>query len=230
MARTTPYSQLANILLFVPSALVINHYVILAAQAVVILCAILVFRLRMRNLRPEQVAHLLPVILFVCLINALKGGGEIVAGAGPLLVTRQGIWQGAFFSMFILELYVMSRLLTDAFEQKTLLHALGTIDRALHRRTGTGEIMVLLYHVLQVFKNFYQELRMFFRHRERPLRARILGLSRELFFRSLSQYEAEREATGIMAAESLRPAAADYVYVCVQAAVITCSFLARGVL
>ncbi|MFW6181334.1 MAG: hypothetical protein ACOC8N_06255 [Spirochaetota bacterium] len=230
MVRTTPYSQLANILLFVPSVLIIDHYVILGMQGVVILSAVLVFRLRVRDFRPAQVAHLLPVILFICLVNALKGGGELLAAAGPVLVTRQGVLRGAFFSVFILELYVMSRLLTDAFGQETLLHALGTIDRILRRKEGSGEIMVLLYHVLRVFKNIYAEMRVFFRQREKPLRARVLWFSRDLFFRSLAQYEVEQESAGRPHAEELKPATADYAYVCVQAAAITCSFLVRGVL
>lgn len=226
MARTTPYSQLANILLFVPSVLINDHFILLVLQVPVFLCAAFLFRLRYRTVRPAQLVHLLPVILFICLLNAVKGGGETLVRAGPLLITRQGMTRGVLLSVFVIELYFMSRILTDAFDQKTLLKALSAIDKMLHLGKERGEVMVLLYHVMRIFRNSYGELRVFFRREGQSLRMRVLRFFRESFFRSLREYE---PAEG-RPVENLKPVAADYVYVCIQAAAVTGSFFLHGVL
>jgi energy-coupling factor transporter transmembrane protein EcfT len=173
MARTTPYSQLANILLFVPSVLIIDHFILLGLQTAVFLCAFFQFKLRYQHIRPAQMLHLLPIILFICLLNAMKGGGEALLRVGPFLVTRQGLMRGAYLAVFILELYFMSRILTDAYEQRILLQALSTIDGKLHRGKKHGELMVLLYYIVRIFKNSYGELRVLFR-RGQSVRLRVL--------------------------------------------------------
>jgi hypothetical protein len=183
MAKTTPYSQIAGIFIFASLAPFTNSSLTLVLQGVFIAAAVFMFRLRLGKLRPRQFIHLVPLVLFVLVLNALQGGGEIVLRSGPVMVTRQGIFRGIFLSTYILELFLMSRLLAEAHEKNTILNALQTMEGRMRRmvklrtagsgnRRGyvdrdrhgdRGGYLVLLYYVLMLFGNTYGELRLVFR-------------------------------------------------------------------
>jgi len=220
MVKITPYSQIINILVFIPFALITTAFSVLIVQAIFILMASLIFRMHIK-IRLYHFIALLPVLLFILILNSLHGGGEILFRFGPLFILRQGVLKGIFYTIFILELFFMSRVFTSGFTQEELLSSLHSIDLFLGKLRlkkmssqgrNKGGFMMIIYYILKLFHNTYSELKPFFTLRAVPIKQRVLLFMRRVFVRSVEEFEGRGEA----GMEVVLPNRFDYLNVSIQ--------------
>ncbi|MGQ9615173.1 MAG: hypothetical protein ACUVWJ_02095 [Spirochaetota bacterium] len=234
MAKITPYSQIINIVLFVPFALLTTALSVLIAQAIFITITSLVFKIHIK-IRFYHFIAILPVLIFILIVNSLHGGGEILLRFGPLFILKQGVLKGIFYTIFILELFFMSRVLTSGFTQEELLSSFYTIDRFLGKvrvngrfypRRDNGGFMVILYYVMKLFYNSYSELKPFFTQKAVPLKQRVLFYMRRVFIRSLEEFKG-RDYVGM---EAVLPNRFDYIDISFQLVVLVSSLMLQRIL
>jgi energy-coupling factor transporter transmembrane protein EcfT len=215
----TPYSQIFSIPIFIAAVLVDRNPFILFLQAIFLVLSIPVFRLEIRGIRWRQVLHLVPILLFVIVFNAFRGGGEIILRAGPVLVMRQGMYRGIYFSAFIVELWIMSALLTRSFPEHELLgtfHAMSFQRRGRRDRSDGGGIALLLYFILRLFHSTYSELRTFFERGSPTLKERTLRFISAAFRHAEMRYV----ELGSVEPQTLKPRPSDYLYAGLQASTV----------
>jgi hypothetical protein len=230
--KITPYSPLVCIILFVPAVFIVHHAALLVLQTVVLGGMILLGKVDTKELRLGQSLHLLPVIAFILLLNAFGGGGEVMIRLGPVIILKQGVMRGVYVSAFILELFVMSRVLTASSSRTALLSVFTRI-------AGRGGVLMVLYHILVIFKHTYSEIRVFIprvrRHAKRRegeegdfdssrggLRDRLVLFFERVFDRSLQVYQADWRVVPV------RVTVGDGVVMVIQTAAIAGAFFMRG--
>ncbi len=222
-ARITPYSQIINILIFILFVLITTSNMTLIFQAVFIPLTALLFRIRIRDLRIKQLFYLFPVLLFILIFNAFRGGGEIVFRAGPLIVMKQGILRGLFYATFVIELFFMSRTLTKSFNESELLSMLHTMSDMFQSRRNkrwvqTSQVnapapfVLILYHILKIFHNTYAELRIFFKTGAGSIREKTVNFIRTVFLKSARDFEIHSRSN----ISKTKPQGLDWLYVGLQ--------------
>jgi energy-coupling factor transporter transmembrane protein EcfT len=169
--KITPYSQIINICVFIPVALLNLNPIVLAFQALLLLTSIPLFHMSLEGFRGRYLLYLIPLILFIIITNSFRGGGEIILRAGPFLLMKQGVFRGLYYSTMILELYMMSSYLTRSFSEQMLVSTLYTIGIALQRNRSKEErrgddvavqFALMLYYILRLFHGTYAELKVIF--------------------------------------------------------------------
>jgi uncharacterized membrane protein len=195
MVRISPHAQLVNICIFAALALSMKNPVVPGAQVACIVLSALFFGIRYDKRTLKFLIPLTPVILFILIMNGFRGGGEILFRAGPLVIVKRGLLRGAYYSVFVVELFFMSRVLTGSFSSEEFISALYTIDRVFSRilrkkrfeKHNPGFFSVL-YYVIVLFRNSYSELSVLFKNQS-PLKDRIILFFRKSFFTSLEEFE-----------------------------------------
>ncbi len=229
MVKITPYSQIVNTVLFISFALITTAFTTLIMQALFILFTSFIFKMRLK-IRLYHLIALLPVLLFIFILNSLHGGGEIIFRAGPFLFMKQGIVRGAFYTLFILELFMMSRALTGGFAPEKLFAVFYTIDRLLSRRgrriggssvKDKGGFMMILYHIIRLFYNTYSELRLFFTLRSQPLKQRVIFFMKRVFLQSIADCEGRDK----LVVDFILPNKLDFLHVVLQLLALFSSLL-----
>ncbi len=131
--------------------------------------------------------------------------------------------RGLYFSLFIGELFIMSKVLTEGFSKNHLLSVMYSIDGFALRRVKKGEFFVILYHILRIFHNTYSELGIFFKRGKIPLKKRVLIFINSAFERSVNEYESLHKISVTM----VKPHLGDYIYIFFQIAVLSAAFLLK---
>jgi energy-coupling factor transporter transmembrane protein EcfT len=222
--KITPFSLIFSMPVFIAAVVLGKSTVTLVIQGVFLLISVLIFTLDPSALRWKRLLSLTPLLLFVVLFNAFRGGGEILFRAGPLMLMRQGLVRGIYYAFFILELWVMSGFLTG-FEELQLISTLYTIGWFLKGRKGSGkeDMSLMLISVLKLFHSTYVELRRFFARGSGSLKRRTLVFIAALFRRA----EGEFENSGNVKPVPLRPRSSDYLFVTIQVVVHVIPFIPK---
>ncbi len=230
MVRISPHAQLVNTVLFAGVALFTKNLFIPGAQGILIILSMLLFGVRYRGRIFAFLLPLIPIILFILILNSFRGGGEILLRAGPLILMKQGMVRGAYYSLFIVELFFMSRALTDSFSHEEFISALYTIDTVVVRlirkkKDAPGDhengVVQVLFYIMRIFYNSYAQIKVFFKKRSLSLRDRTVLFFREAFFRSLDEFE--RKPHGEF--HTVRMCAGDIPYILLQIVFVAPAFL-----
>jgi len=166
---------------------------------------------------------LFPLLLFVFGLNAVRGGGEVIIHYGPLIVLRQGLARGVFFTGVIVEMFLTSKILTAGFSPEELFSALYTLDSSLSSvnylfkrkdaRRGKNSLrknfFLILYHVLQIFKYLYAEIPRFFRPKHVSLKKRTVQFIHSVYDRSYGEYERIEQNQFV----TMKISSRDYLYI-----------------
>ncbi len=201
MVRISPYAQLANIIIFAASALFVKNFFIPGVQVILIIFSVALFGIRYNSRIFTFMFPLTPIIFFILILNSFHGGGEILLRVGPLVLMKQGIMHGIYYSIFILELFFMSRALTDSFPNEEFISTLYTIDTVFFHlfrkktdanRNCENGIIIVLFYITKIFYNSYSQVKIFFKSRA-SLKDKTVSFFREAFFRSLDEFEREPE-------------------------------------
>jgi hypothetical protein len=223
---STPFSLVFAIPLFIVFTLIFRNWLALVMQAAYIVILLLLCGFSIRGLR---VLPLIPLLLFIVVVNSFRGGGEILYRAGPFIVMKQGVLRGLFYGVFVTELFVMSSMLTRSFAEEQLVsvfHTLGgpwsrkTVQRHSHQLSFT----MMLFSILRAFHGAYANLHIFFKKNTLSFRQRTLLFVQTLFEQVMKDYETD----GVFSPAVLRPSAGDMLLVFGQfLALITALLLGR---
>lgn len=183
--------------------------------------------MKYRDIPLRDITPILPILLFVFILNCFRGGGEIVLRWGPIIILKQGIMRGVYFSAVIMEIFIMSKLLTKGFPPDSLLSTLYTIDTVIckifrcknsyslnennpfHSRKN---FILILFYVLRIFRIIYTELKIFFTIKGKSLKGKIIQFFNTVFKQSLDKYEKMKKVT----VSPVKPVIHDYIYISVQ--------------
>jgi len=150
----------------------------------------------------------------VFILNCFRGGGQVILRYGPIILLKQGMIRGAYYSAVIIELFYMSRLLTRIFSSEVLLGALSSLDNLVFRvfKRKEKRFFIVLYHVLGIFAIIYTELKIFFRGKKGGLKHKTVHFFHSVFTKSLHEFEIQ--SCGSI--DPVRPKKADYVLISAQ--------------
>jgi len=230
MVRISPHAQLVNTVLFAVAALFMKNMFIPGMQGILIILSILLFGVRYRGRILTFFLPLIPIIFFILILNAFRGGGEILLHAGPLILMKQGMVRGAYYSLFIVELFFMSRALTDSFSHEEFISTLYTIDsiviRLIRKKNDAPDdrengVVNVLFYTMRIFYNSYAQIKIFFKRRSVSLKEKTVLFFREAFFRSLNEFE--RRPVGGFYIVRMTPG--DILYILLQIIFIVPAFL-----
>jgi hypothetical protein len=226
--RITPLSQIINIVLFSVFALVSKSYSALVLQCLVLLLSFILCGISPRDIPLKQLAAVLPVIGFVLILNCFRGTGEVLFRIGPFVIVKQGVFRGILYSVVIVQLWVMSKLLTIGFTERQLLQSVSSDGK-----TGVSfDAFLVLYYILRIFHNTYMELRTLFSGTRKGIKGRTVRFLVHAFERSKEEYDRLEDArlreTGtehaLKKATLLR---GDLAYLSVQAGVLILAYFMR---
>jgi energy-coupling factor transporter transmembrane protein EcfT len=236
--KITPYSQIINICIFIPIALLdLNPYV-LAFQVLVLLICMPLFRMRLDGFRTRYFLYLVPLILFIVVTNSFRGGGEIVFRAGPFMLMKQGVLRGLYYTAIILELYVMSNFLTRSFSERILVSTFYTMGVALKRGTSKEamktdgfavQFALMLYYILKLFHSTYAEMKIIFNRRSYSrnnysLRRKIILFIHTVFTKSVQEYGRAEKMNLI----GVVPRTPDILFVLLQTVLLAAALVLNG--
>ena len=219
--KTTAFSQIVNIALFALFALITRLYAIVLLQSVVVLVSLLLFRVSIRSLPLRLFLPVMPIVIFVLILNGFRGTGEVLARLGPFVIVKQGILRGVYYSAVILYLWLMSRILTIGCGEKELLLTLSSFSR---NKKASG-IILILYYVLRIFHNTYGELKVVFRSSGKNMKERVL----EFFFTAFEKSKSDFDRLPDPAPGGRSLSVFDLFYIFLEAGVLFFSYLMRSV-
>ncbi|HUT65521.1 MAG TPA: hypothetical protein VMZ05_05155 [Spirochaetota bacterium] len=162
---------------------------------------------------------IIPIVCFVLILNCFRGTGEVLVKVGPFLVVRQGILRGVYYTAVIIQLWLMSKILTIGFGEKELLISLSSFSRK-HESSG---IILALYYVLRIFHNTYRELKGVFKGSGKRIRERVIDFFMAAFEKSKSDFDRMRS----FSPGQYRPLPFDFIYISLEVLVLLGSFLMR---
>lgn len=231
-ASKTPFSLLINLILFVSFALLYETFVTIILQGMIIFISFFAFGIKYREIPVRDFIRLLPVVLFVFMLNCFRGGGEIIFRFGPFVLLRQGILRGAYYSIVIAELFMMSKLITKGFPSNQIISTMYSIDAFIFKKIRfqkrfskppVRNFFLILFYVLKIFQITYSELRLFFKTGTGSLKNKILQFFNTVFKKSLNEYE----KIGSISIVTLKPVFLDYLYIAVQVVCLTSAFFIK---
>jgi len=224
----SPYSQCTNIVIFALFSLLTDYRAVIAVQFLIILISILIFRMKIKNFHMQQILSILPILFFIFAVNSFRGGGEIIFRWGPFILIKQGMMRGLYYGGVIVELFIMSKLLTGSFNEKEIISMLFTLDRvwvrifsffkskvSRYRENNIEErvnFTFVLYYVLLIFNISYSELGVFFKKSNLPVKERIIYFFSRVFRKSTIEYQRIESLEAI----NILPVFNDYVYSLMQ--------------
>jgi energy-coupling factor transporter transmembrane protein EcfT len=191
----------------------------------------------MKQVHFHELIPLFPLLLFVFGLNAVRGGGEVIVHYGPLIILKQGLVRGVFFTGVIMEMFLASKVLTAGFSPEELFSALYTLDGSLssvgnlftRQDTGKGKngsrqyFFLVLYYVLQIFKYIYAEIPRFFRSKHVRLKKRTVQFIHSVYNRSYGEYTRIKQKRFV----TLRISPRDYVYIGSQMILFSSVFILK---
>ncbi|RLD40358.1 MAG: hypothetical protein DRI88_13705, partial [Bacteroidetes bacterium] len=88
-------------------------------------------------------------------INFMHGSGKILFNIGPFYFIMQGLKRGVYYSGIVIELYIMSFLLTEGFDEKQTISALKSLKfwrKDLFGKKEKIDFILLIFYVFKLFK------------------------------------------------------------------------------
>jgi hypothetical protein len=173
-----------------------------------------------------RILPIIPLLLFILVVNAFRGGGEVLLRQGPLIIMRQGVRRGLYYVVFIVELFMMSSMLTHSFSEDQLVSAFHTMGRPFSGRIdrkarGQFNFTLMLFCILSTFHSAYSLLRVFFQKSPLSFKKRTLLFIDTLFRQVMHDFERAHAFSPLL----LKPARGDVIYVICQIGVLTAALL-----
>jgi ABC-type proline/glycine betaine transport system permease subunit len=215
----TPISHIVNIILFALFALIMKLFSVVLLQCAIIGVSLFLHRSRIEAVSVKQTIPILPIVGFVLILNCFRGTGEVLVRFGPFVVVRQGVFRGIYYTAVILQLWIMSKLLTIGFGEEGLVLSLSSVSSA---HTGTG-IVLVLYYILRIFQNTYSELKGIFKGGGKGVRERIIQFFIAAFEKSNNDYD----RLSSFSPTGQRLTIADYLSIAAEVCVLFTSFVIR---
>ncbi len=224
----TPLSQIINIILFTVFTLVGKSYSAVVLQCTVLLLSFFLCRISPCDIPLKQLAAVLPVICFVLILNCFRGTGEVLFRIGPFVVVKQGIFRGLLYTAMIVQLWLMSKLLTIGFSERRLLRSASSLSKT----GGKFGIFLVLYYILRIFHNTYVELKSLFSGTRKGIKERTVRFLVGAFERAEEDYdrlenELLKESGEEHIAKKVTFGGADLAYLSVQAGVLLLAYFMR---
>ena len=217
MVKITPFSQLVSIIFFIVFALLSESFATILVQLIFISFSFLLLKGKCSDIITTDYLRLIPIIIFIFVLNASRGGGEIIFKAGPFVLLKQGIFRGLYYAAVVTELFMMSRLMTNGFTPDLLISTFYTIDRHVFKifrlkREKTGpdkhSFFLVLYYVLKIFHIVYSELKLFFKAGKGSLKEKTVLFFNTVFRKSLDEYEKFNDVSVF----TIKPVFFDYLF------------------
>lgn len=107
--------------------------------------------------------------MFIIVINFMHGSGKILFNIGPFYFIVQGLKRGVYYSGIVLELFIMSFLLTEGFDEMQTISALRSLKfwrKDLFGKKEKIDFIFLIFYVFKLFKISYANMKIFFKGRK----------------------------------------------------------------
>jgi len=221
MLKVTPFSQIANIIIFTIFSLSTRFFITPLLQIILIFTAYYIFKINIKDIHFKYYIPIIPIILFVFIINSFRGSGEIIVKLGPFVVVKQGIQRGYYYSFIIVILFIMSKTFTKGFNANVHISVLYSIGKAISNKmlflkrpnaNNNKDFLIVVYYIFKLFENTYSELKIFFKMTELSLRNRLICFLYSVFEKSEENYEELRS----IEIKPTRPVSSDCVYIFFQ--------------
>jgi len=221
MLKVTSFSQLINIIIFILFSLLTQYPITPLLQLGLILISYYILKIHLRAIKFKEVLPILPILLFVFIINCFRGNGEIAFRFGPFALVKQGIYKGYYYSFVIGILFFMSKILTKAFDYNENISVLYSIDRVIISRMPfiksegsfhNRKLLIVVYYILRIFENTYSELRIFFDESKFSLKQKLILFIYSVFKLSENNY---LEMDGLEIS-TIKPITGDFLYISFQ--------------
>jgi hypothetical protein len=238
--KITAFSQIVNLLIFAVFALSTRYYTTIVFQSIPIILSLFICRKNLNEFRLRELTPLLPILLFVLIMNCFRGSGEVLMRFGPFVVVRQGLLRGIYYLIVITQLWLISKVLTKGFGEEALLSSLYTIDSVFNKSGKRRSLFVVLFYILRIFRNTYAELKVLLKKRstapvagflkKRPgsssssMRERILLF----FYSSFERSKEDLESSSKVTVKKQPPVINDYLYILAGLGCITLAYIFRS--
>ncbi len=149
-------SHLFNVVIFIVATFIAKTFLVVIVQAVVL--ALLMLKVKESLQITRKIFAIVPLVLFIIITNFMRGSGEIIFKIGPFFFIKQGLYRGIYFSLFLIELFLFSNVLTAKYGEMGLVLSV----KSLTRFNGINNFFVMVFYVIQIFKVSYKNLNTFF--------------------------------------------------------------------
>jgi hypothetical protein len=238
--KITAFSQIINLLIFAVFALSTRYYTTIVFQSILIIFSLFICRKNLSEFRLRELTPLLPILLFVLIMNCFRGSGEVLMRIGPFMIVRQGLLRGIYYLIVITQLWLISKVLTKGFGEDALLSSLYTIDSIFNKSGKKRSLFIILFYILRIFRNTYAELKVLLKKRSTAsaggysnkrsgsssssMRERILLFFYSSFERSKEEFESSSKVT----VKKQPPVVNDYLYIFSELGCITLAYIFRS--
>ncbi len=221
MVKVTPFSQLVSIIFFIVFALLSESFATILVQLIFISISFILLKGKFSDIITTDYLRLIPIIIFIFVLNVFRGGGEIIIKAGPFVLLKQGIFRGLYYAAVVTELFMMSRLMTNGFTPDLLISAFYTIDGNVFKKfrpkrekpePDKHSFFLVLYYVLKIFQIVYSEIKLFFKAGKGSLKEKTVLFFNTVFGKSLDEYEQINNVSVF----TIKPVIFDYLFLAGQ--------------
>jgi hypothetical protein len=233
MIKITPFSQLVSIVFFIVFALLSESFTTIIVQLIFISISFALLKGKLSDIFSKDYFRLIPILMFIIVLNAFRGGGEIILKAGPFVLLKQGIFRGLYYAAVVIVLFMMSRLITNGFSPDLLISTFYTIDRHVFYKfrfkrekpePDKHSFFIVLYYVLKIFKVVYSELKLFFKSGKGSLKEKTVLFFNTVFKKSLDEYEQFNKVSVL----TIRPVFFDYLFVAGQVSCLSSAIIFKS--
>lgn len=143
---------------------------------------------------------------------------------------KQGIIKGFYYSGVIIELFFMSKVLSEGFSSHEILGVLLFFDVRLRERMkqekrssadDLSQFFMLLFIIPSMFKSTYNEIKVFFTKNKKPFKEKMILFFHSAFQRSLHVYE-EFDSLQII---TVKPLLQDFFYIGAETTIFLATLL-----
>jgi len=188
--QLSPFPLYINTLHCTVLALLSRYFLTLLLQYIFILILYILFSKRIRPVKLKTLFSLIPILFFFISVNSFRGGGEIIFEIWHFNVIKQGIYRGLYFSGVVVLLYLMSRLLVIMFDENEIVSSVIFFrNRKKGCKYGGVRLLLIIMYVIKILKFAYEEMKVFFKKNEGPVKKRFLEFFVNVFFRAESEYK-----------------------------------------
>lgn len=144
------------------------------------------------------------------------------------MVVKQGVFRGLLYTAMIVQLWLMSKLLTIGFSERQLLRSASSLSKT----GGKFGIFLVLYYILRIFHNTYIEIKSLFSGTRKGIKERTVRFLVHAFERAEEDYDRLeddllKESRVEYTVKKVIFLGADLAYMSVQAGVLLLAYFMR---
>jgi len=136
-------------------------------QSTIILVSFFLLKIKIDKYILKRSIALIPLLLFITIVNIMHGSGKILFSIGPFYFIKQGLIKGVFYSVLVLDLFLMSYILTEGFDEIITIAVLKSFrlfkNKEDRKKSDEIDFFILIYYVLKLFKICYSNIPIFFK-------------------------------------------------------------------